>query len=108
MARAKRTDRAEARRRYRAANAEPLDDLDDLDDELLAAETDPRRPRATPPAREVRPGRRRGDRDGRIGARPRPSIGAAFRSAFRPIDLRGDLRALPRLLINRRSSSRPR
>jgi len=34
-------------------------------------------------------------------ARPaRPSIASAFRDSFRPIDLRGDLRALPRLLTH--------
>jgi hypothetical protein len=31
-------------------------------------------------------------------SQPRPSIAGAFRSSFRPIDLRGDLQALPRLL----------
>ena len=42
-------------------------------------------------------------RPGRAGeptARPRPSITAAFRGAFRPLDLRGDIKALPRLLIH--------
>jgi hypothetical protein len=34
-------------------------------------------------------------------AQERPSIVAAFRTSFRPIDLRGDLRSLPRLLMTR-------
>ena len=33
--------------------------------------------------------------------RARPSIVDAFRSSFRPLDLRGDLRVLPRLLMSR-------
>lgn len=95
MARAKRTDRAEARRRYRAANAEPLDDLDD---ELLDAGADPTTTRTTPPKpAPAAAATAKAD----AGARPRPSMGAAFRGAFRPIDIPGDLRALPRLLINR-------
>ena len=53
----------------------------------------PRRPapaarRTAAPAAPPRPARRR----------PRPGIGYAFRSSFRPLDLRGDLKALPRLL----------
>ena len=93
MARAKRTDRADARRRYRAAHNEPLDDeLEDLDD-LDAAE----RPA---PARSSE-AKSATTSSAPSAARPRPSITAAFRSAFRPLDLPGDLRALPRLLINR-------
>lgn len=77
MARAKRTDRAEARRRHRA--------------ELAADPTDAGAPAAATaapePARaqEIRP----------------PGIGTAFRTAFRPLDLRGDLAALPGLLRHR-------
>ena len=84
MARAKRTDRAAARRRYRATLTEGPDELDDE----LAAEEQPapsqRRPAASPA-----PG---------AAAQPRPSLGSAFRSSFRPLDLRGDIRALPRLI----------
>ena len=93
MARAKRTDRADARRRYRAAQTEPLDDeLEDLDADDAAADAAPARssqPRSATSSSASSP------------ARPRPSITAAFRGAFRPLDLPGDLRALPRLLINR-------
>jgi hypothetical protein len=82
VARAKRTTRAEARRRYRAEQGLPdeataLDDADDSD--------------ATTP-RQTRTDR---DQGGRLG------IGTALRMSFRPIDIRGDLRALPRLARNK-------
>ena len=81
LARAKRTDRAAARRRYRAQSdvaAEPLDD----------DASDARPPSSTPSA-SGRP----------VAGRPsRPGIFSAFRASFRPIDVRGDLRALPWLL----------
>ena len=88
MARAKRTTRAEARRRYRAAQNEAVDDeLVDLEteDDGVASKNE-RRDAASAGASAT--------------ARPRPSISVAFRAAFRPLDLRGDLRALPRLLIH--------
>jgi hypothetical protein len=79
--RAKRTDRAEARRRHRAAlAADPdlQDDVESEDDEPAATSGAARR--VAPPA-----------------TRPleRPSLVNAFRSAFRPVDFKGDLRALP-------------
>ena len=82
MARAKRTTRAEARRRYRAEQGLPdeataLDDADDSDT------TTPRQTRTTP------------DQGGRLG------IGTALRMSFRPLDIRGDLQALPRLARNK-------
>ena len=87
MARAKRTDRAEARRRYRAtiidSDQSPDSELDS--DEPEAAE--PRAPRARSAAS--------------AGPPPRPSIVAAFRSSFRPLDLRGDIEAIPTLLRHR-------
>lgn len=82
MARAKRTDRAEARRRHRAAlAADP-----DLQDETELDEAEP----ADAPSAGAR----------RLAASPsrpleRPSLVKAFRSAFRPVDVKGDLRALP-------------
>ena len=93
MARAKRTDRAAARRRYRATQDEaPF--ADDAPEEEVSTEptTAPARPSgrervraaATPPAPPARPGMR-----------------AAFSQAFRPLDLRGDVAALPGLLRNR-------
>jgi len=78
LARAKRTDRNEARRRYRAEQAARVPDAD-LDE---APTDEPRTPnRAAKPS------------GGTQAARP--SIMGAFRGAFRPLDLRGDLAALP-------------
>ena len=93
MARAKRTDRAEARRRYRATLSDDLDP-NELDDDSEPA-TEPTADRA--PANRSRP---------RAAAAsssppPRPSVMGAFRAAFRPTDVRGDLAALPSLLRNR-------
>jgi drug/metabolite transporter (DMT)-like permease len=81
--RAKRTDRAEARRRYRSSIADSLEDEElDLDPEGGPSSAAVTRP--APASTDA--------------AVPRPSIIGAFRSSFRPIDLRGDLRALPMLL----------
>lgn len=86
MARAKRTARAEARRRYRAAldeeQLEGTDELEAEDEVARPARSAPRRAATQPPAQ-------------------RPSILAAFRTSFRPIDLRSDLRALPKLLMSK-------
>jgi hypothetical protein len=87
--RAKRTARAEARRRHRAAANIPdsdLDELDELDSDPGASAAPSAPKRASAPAAQAT-------------VPPRPGIAAAFRGAFRPIDLRGDLRALPRLLL---------
>lgn len=73
MPRAKRTDRAEARRRSRIAAGTMTEA--DLEAEA-AVEDDPPAPRP-----EGRPAR--------------PSITAAFRNSFRPLDLREDLRTFP-------------
>jgi hypothetical protein len=100
VARAKRTDRAEARRRYRAQlAAEGRDEeVDPAEDgEPAGASPVPNRPpqrraAAPPPATPQRPG-----------------IGYAFRAAFRPANFREDLAALPGLLRHRsvcRPSSR--
>jgi hypothetical protein len=86
--RAKRTARADARRRYRAANNIPDSDLDALDDD-----SEPGATAAAPSASK------RSSTAAQATVQPRPGIGAAFRGAFRPIDLRGDLKALPRLLL---------
>ena len=94
MARAKRTNRAEARRRYRAAMGEEPESFD-LEDE---AQSD-----VTPESAASAAGRSRT----RAAATPsptqpaRPSVMGAFRAAFRPTDFRGDFAALPRLLRNR-------
>ena len=78
MPRAKRTDRAEARRRYRAS-LDAAESGEDLEDESPAAST-----RAAPPTSSTKA--------------PRPSIASAFRTAFHPLTLREDLRELPALL----------
>ncbi len=83
MPRAKRTDRAEARRRYRASiDATPGDEAMD-----------------TPP--EPAPTRSRSGQPAVAPAPQRPSITHAFRAAFRPVTLREDLRTFPRLLTHR-------
>jgi hypothetical protein len=91
VARAKRTDRAEARRRYRAQMAaEGGDELDPDEDAEPAAEsrgpvsTPPRRGAAAPPPAPGRPG-----------------IGNAFRAAFRPANVREDLALLPQIVRHR-------
>lgn len=93
MARAKRTDRAEARRRYRATVVDPLDEGDlDPSTDLADGPTAPARPTGGPRVRASA---------GPAAAAPqRTSITGAFRSSFRPADLRGDLRALPQILTH--------
>jgi hypothetical protein len=84
VARAKSTARAEARRRYRAEQA--VADGTALEAEGVEAETTTKAAPNTP----TKPG----TPAGRVG------IGTAFRDSFRPIDLRGDLRALPDIAIH--------
>ena len=79
MARAKRTDRAEARRRYRAEHGG-------------RRRRRGRRPTAKPhraPRRHDAASQQASSPPGRLG------IGAAFRQSFQPIDVRADLAALP-------------
>jgi hypothetical protein len=87
VARAKRTDRAEARRRYRASIGEPLDDeaVDAPPDESPRAD----RTAATAPAKARAP---------QAPPMQRPSITGAFRSSFHAPNLRDDVRVLPQLL----------
>jgi hypothetical protein len=85
VARAKKTDRAEARRRYRAETAPADDGVADDGDAAPAPAT--RSTRAATPAYTT-PG-------GRVG------IGTAFRTAFHPVNIREDLAALPWLLRSR-------
>jgi hypothetical protein len=81
VARAKRTARAEARRRYR--NEQALAGPEEDDDGLSEADAPSPRPRpATTSA----------------AAPARIGVAAAFRQAFRPLDVRTDLRALPQLV----------
>jgi hypothetical protein len=83
VARAKKTDRAEARRRYRAEAA----DVGEADGGDAAPAPSTRATRASTPAYTT-PG-------GRV------SIGTAFRTAFHPVNVREDLAALPWLLRSR-------
>jgi hypothetical protein len=84
LARAKRTDRTEARRRHREEQA-------GAGDAAAIASVGAATATAT------------GGRE-TVKAAPapvqRPSITVALRGAFRPLDLSGDLRALPRLLVH--------
>lgn len=85
MARAKQTDRAEARRRYRqAVGQDATEELDDLGEAPEPAT----RGRAAEPARSSRPQQPSG----------RPGFTAAFRQAYRPAHIREDLAMLPKLL----------
>jgi hypothetical protein len=103
VARAKRTDRAEARRRSRAALAATLDqpDLDVTDDadgdgDAAAVTASPRRAANTAVAR-TRPGAPASSN----AIPPRPGVASAFRGSFTPLDWRTDLRVLPRLLLTK-------
>jgi hypothetical protein len=92
VARAKRTERAEARRRHRAAFADPV-----TDGELETADVDGE-PSATASARGPAAPRSRPASSASGSPVQRPGITTAFRSSFRPLDVRGDLQALPRLV----------
>ena len=83
MARAKRTQRADARRRYRSEQAMTTADVD-ID------ATDPSTTSSTAAATRTAPASSQGS-----------GLGYAFRAAFRPADLPSDLRALPMLLRHR-------
>ena len=87
MARAKRTHRAEARRRYRSEQAIGIEDD--------AAEVD------SPPDVKTAPSRSGTTPSKGPSTTPRPGVGNAFRAAFRPLDIRADLRAVPQLVRNK-------
>lgn len=101
MARAKQTDRAEARRRYRQATSQEIG-ADELDVE--AAEAAPQAARAQADVRadaraDVRADARAAAAQPKREQPPaRPGIGYAFRAAYHPARVREDLAALPRLL----------
>src|ERR1700704_5744751 len=101
VARAKRTARAEARRRYRAEHPLEADELDGVEDE---ADADAGADEAPPARRRSSSARPTESRDGGrpAGGRPaRPSALRAFRDAYQPADIRADLRALPELIRSR-------
>jgi hypothetical protein len=93
VARAKQTDRAEARRRYRQANS-PDAAIEPTADDTPAAQ----------PGAKADTARAKGDpakaRAGRPAPQPnaRPGIASAFRAAYHPANFREDFAALPRLL----------
>jgi hypothetical protein len=85
LARAKQTNRAEARRRYRQTTAQSIDVADlESDDDASA-----------PPVRSSRPATKP------AAATGRPGLVAAFRGAYRPARYREDLAALPELVRGR-------
>lgn len=83
MARAKRTERAEARRRYRAATANP--ETDDTTEGADAPATSTKAKSSTSAVAKSAPP----TPTGRVG------FGEAFRLAFRPMHVRQDVAALP-------------
>ena len=106
MARAKRTDRSEARRRHRAQLAAegrlPSDDADETDESAAQPPVDRAHSRPSPSSRSATT--RGNDGGGTLHApRPAPAGGVrnAFRGAFHPLNLREDLQLLPRLLMHR-------
>jgi hypothetical protein len=88
VARAKQTDRAEARRRYRQTTTEVPGDDD------AALDFGERRPDATP-ARSAQA------KKGEQKPAGRPGFTAAFRQSYRPPHVREDILALPSLVRNR-------
>ncbi len=119
MARAKSTDRAEARRRHRAivaAAAVTAAATQDADDEggedipatVAAAATAtaskaaaPRTASSTSSAKSA--SGRSGSKAASDQAAARPSITTAFRGAIRPVDLRSDIAYLPELVLHTRA-----
>ena len=101
MARAKRTDRTEARRRHRAEQAAELEtsqDGDELVHDADVAVAAPARRKGTAPA-----GAAAATSTKAAAAAPRaarPSFMASARAAYRAPNLREDLAYLPRLLIH--------
>ena len=85
MARAKRTERAAARRRYRAAAGLPIE----TDAEAIEAEESDAAPARVTPARAT------------SSPEARMSIGAALRASVHPLRPRDDLAILPSLLRHR-------
>jgi hypothetical protein len=88
VARAKQTDRAEARRRYRQTAAQPADEGAELDFG--------ERP-------DAKPGKAAAQASRQDARQPTGRVGftGAFRQAYRPPRVREDLRALPMLLRTR-------
>jgi len=88
VARAKRTDRAEARRRYRAASAAETTEAPDEPED-----GPPPKARSSTSSGAPRPS----------NTPPRMGMAAAFRAAIRPMNLRDDLASLPWLAVHTRA-----
>jgi hypothetical protein len=86
LARAKRTDRTDARRRHRAEQA--------------ALNVDPEADETADPASGAKSTGASKGTSLASAAPARPSFMTAFRAAFRPVDLRSDLRSLPKVLTH--------
>jgi hypothetical protein len=101
VARAKRTDRADARRRYRATQADvPDGDLDAEDGDAAGAAD-----AATPAGRQSG---NRGQSRSNAGSPPpnrpeRPSFTGSFRAAARPFNIKSDLAYIPDLVLHTRA-----
>jgi type IV secretory pathway VirB6-like protein len=87
LARAKQTNRAEARRRYRQTFVQSTDDTElDADGDAAPSARTAAATRPTPAA---------------TATAARPGLGSAFRAAYRPANYREDLAALPKLIRGR-------
>ena len=84
LARAKRTDRTEARRRHREEQAATAGAAGVAEATMSTSSTATGKGTSKPAPTPVQ----------------RPGLTTALRGAFRPLDLRGDLAALPRLLVH--------
>jgi hypothetical protein len=103
VARAKRTQRADARRRYRASLAEADGGQGASDEPAVgpapaATASTSRSTSAKAAPKSAAP--KSAAPKSTAPAPSRPGITTAFRESFRPLDLRGDLRALPKLLTH--------
>lgn len=118
MARAKRTDRSEARRRYRAlvaaesaieteetSGSEAGEDEGEVEPNRLSASVEPNRlggrSSDRPTDRAAKGRRLASPLDTQPAAPARPGIFGAFSSSVRPLDLRGDLAAAPAIIRHR-------
>jgi hypothetical protein len=97
VARAKRTNRAAARRRYRETHPDDVDSVAEIDDTELS-EPAPSRSTATP-ARRSGPARA----GATAAPPPRPGFMGALRNAVGRPDIAGDIRALPDIALHSRA-----
>ena len=105
MARAKRTDRADARRRYRATQSEAPELAGDEGGGVDSPTPTTPQPSAKGTAAPARATGGRPPADPRSTLPPgaRPSFTASFRAAARPFDLRSDIAYIPTLALHTRA-----